>query len=71
MSKTSDMLLMELRDPDGRDIVGIIRDAYAAGKSGRRAAQIMGIDPVTLYNWMRRLGLEVRSELVCTVEAAP
>lgn len=64
MSKTTDMVLLEIRDPDGRDITAIIREAYERAGSMRGAARLMGVDNSTLCRWIARLGLEVRAQVV-------
>jgi len=64
IGKTTDMALIEMRDPRGRKIEAIIRDAFAEGGGKQvEAARIIGIDASTLSRWLTRLNLQRESKI--------
>ena len=56
--RTPTMLLLEVRDPEQRDVIQIMLEAYRRTGSESSAAQIMGITQQAFNNWKYRLGLE-------------
>ena len=56
--KTPTMLLIEVKDPEQRDIAQIMLDAYRKTGSEARAAQMMEITQQAFNDWKYRLRLE-------------
>ena len=52
------MLLLEARDPEKRDVIQIMLDAYRQTGSEARAAPVMDITQQAFNGWKYRLGLE-------------
>lgn len=59
MRKTTDMLLIELRDTRRRDIRRILRDTYAEEGSLERAGKRVGIDASTYCRWVKQLNVRL------------
>lgn len=49
-----------LEQQHGKSIAHIIADAYTAHGTIERAAQSLGMNPVTFYGWLRRLGIRTK-----------
>lgn len=64
MKKTTQMLLVEARDPLRRDIRQIICHAYSEGRTLDQSATAMGIDASTLSKWIRQLDGDIQSQVV-------
>ena len=56
--KTPTMLLLEVKDPEQRDITQIMLDAYRKTGSEARAAQMLDITQQAFNDWKYRLHLE-------------
>lgn len=69
MTKTSQMLELERRH-DGRSIERIVADALRAHNSVPAAAEALGVTRQTLWNWMFRLGIKVKTVLELPAEVA-
>lgn len=71
MSKTTHMTLIELRDPEGREIREIVRAALEGSRSLDEAGAKLGIAGATLCRWLPRLGIstnrrmETRERITC------
>ena len=59
-NKTSMMQLIEVKDPEQRDITQIMLDAYRKTGSEAKVAQNMGITQQAYNDWKYRLKLEKR-----------
>jgi hypothetical protein len=70
MSKTTDMLLVEIRDPKRRDIKTLLRDTYAEEGSFERAGKRLGIDASTYCRWTQRLDVKLPRSVRRRREAA-
>ncbi|MDD5092830.1 MAG: hypothetical protein PHV74_00400 [Dehalococcoidia bacterium] len=62
--KTKRMLAAEERL--GGPLEKIVPQIYNETGTMEETSQKIGVDPSTLYTWMRRLGFEIRTQLVCT-----
>lgn len=59
--KTPMMLLIEARDPEGRDIRQIMIDAYRKHGNFRAAAASIGITHAAFGAWVYRLNIKLDS----------
>ena len=64
--KTKDMRLLELTDPDRRDIRDILADAYEEEGNIAGVAKRLNLDDSTVSKWITILGggIQRRSEVV-------
>lgn len=56
-------LMRAIEAKEGKPVDQAIRDAYDAAGNLSGTAYLLGIDKVTLVNWMRRFGLELRKSV--------